>query len=348
MSRVADEDGPAGPAEEAAEWCMRLADGDLVAEDWHTWKRWIAIPENRAAFEATARVWEGVGVAAGRPEVIHFRAQALVLMREAHNRRWTKRILRSWRRPMAVAASILVMVTASIFAFRAFPDVYATDIGERRVVNLGDGSRLTLDASSRIEVRLRGDRRDLRLTAGRARFDVAPDPLRPFSVAAGGKVVVAIGTSFSVEKLRNDLHVVLYKGRVDVLDDQRSIATQVGTQSQTSPITLTPGRQLIAHIEPRSAGSGTIVPIDTARSLSWESGQLNFVDEPLSSAVERINRYARTKLVISDPAIASYVINGVFAAGDTDAFVEAVATFLPVEVTRKSDEVVLRAGSGAE
>src|SRR3546814_14684556 len=44
------------------------------------------------------------------------------------------------------------------------------------------------------------------------------DPLRPFSVAAAGKIVVATGTEFSVELLGRETRVILYEGHVAVLN----------------------------------------------------------------------------------------------------------------------------------
>jgi transmembrane sensor len=84
-----------------------------------------------------------------------------------------------------------------------------------------------------------------------------------------------------------------------------------------------------------------ILPTDAPRSLSWEAGQLNFVNEPLSSAVERMNRYSKQKLVLGDAELATFGINGVFTAGDIDAFIEGVTTFFPVEVQRRSEQWVL-------
>src|SRR3546814_17339617 len=43
-------------------------------------------------------------------------------------------------------------------------------------------------------------------------------PLRPFSVAAAGKIVVATGTEFSVELLGRETRVILYEGHVAVLN----------------------------------------------------------------------------------------------------------------------------------
>jgi transmembrane sensor len=185
------------------------------------------------------------------------------------------------------------------------------------------------------------NRRDLHLMAGRAKFDVAKDPLRPFSVTAGNKMVVAIGTSFSVELVQRQMRVVLYEGQVAVL--QRAAATGLKpielSKSSVAPVELTPGRELLASIDRPDA---SLVAADVSRSLSWESGQLNFVNEPLESAVEQMNRYANEQIVIGDAGTAALHVNGVFNAGDTQAFVEAVSSFSPIEVNTEAGRLVLR------
>jgi transmembrane sensor len=100
---------------------------------------------------------------------------------------------------------------------------------------------------------------------------------------------------------------------------------------------LAPGQELIA---PVSLSQVQIAPLNSARSLSWTSGTLEFVDEPLAIAVERMNRYARNPVSIGDAAAAGVHVSGVFAAGDTRAFIEGITAVssLRVEV-RNGHEV---------
>src|SRR3546814_1646824 len=51
---------------------------------------------------------------------------------------------------------------------------------------------------------------------------------------------------------------------------------------------LTAGEQL--RVAPDSVP--VVAMVDVGRAVAWESGHLVFADEPLSSVVERINRYA--------------------------------------------------------
>jgi transmembrane sensor len=94
------------------------------------------------------------------------------------------------------------------------------------------------------------------------------------------------------------------------------------------------------------APSAQIVAVDPVRTLSWEGGQLVFLDEPLSSAVERVNRYSTDKLAIGDEVAGRVLISGVFTAGDTPAFVEGVTGVFPVKVRDDGGRQVLVSKGG--
>src|SRR3546814_6222189 len=82
---------------------------------------------------------------------------------------------------------------------------------------------VSLDAATKVNVRMKEAGRQVELLAGRAKFDVAKDPQRPFTVAAGDKLVVAVGTSFSVELIDGQVRVILYEGQVEVRDRNSAV-----------------------------------------------------------------------------------------------------------------------------
>jgi transmembrane sensor len=342
MSWRDDEELPAGRDEQAVAWCMRMAEGPLSSQEQSALDAWLAQPGHREAFAEAVAVWQGIERFSDQPELIHARSRALEDFRHANSRRWARQLSSGWRWSTGVAAAVLLGIFAAFYMLGDTSSVYETGIGERRVAVLEDGSKLSMDAATRIEVRFTDERRKLQLLSGRAKFDVAKDPLRPFSVTAAGKLVVAVGTSFSVERLQEQIRVVLYEGHVEVLEQTSAIAKPHPLRFDASVAanerTLLPGRELIASIEQPSA---KILPADIPRSLSWEAGQLNFVNEPLASAVERMNRYSKERLEMGDAQVAALSVNGVFTAGDIDAFIEGVTTFSPVEVVHRSGTRVL-------
>ncbi|MGV3480067.1 MAG: FecR family protein [Sphingobium sp.] len=342
MSLSVVETGRQARLEEAGTWCLRLSEGALSIDEQAAFDAWIdADPENLDAFERTVRVWQRFGAAATTPEFIEVRERALATYRRRNQARWSAPS-GSRRALWSIAACLVLAFVAGVLWLQSQPDIYRTAVGERRLVVLADGSRISLDAATRVDVRLEKDRRVLVLRQGRAKFDVARDPFRPFSVAAGDKTVVATGTSFSVELLRRQMHVVLYEGQVAVVEKAASGAGAVPVRLKgkggAADRLLRPGSELVVNM---SQPTASVAPTDLARSLSWEVGQLTFIDEPLYSAVERVNRYSTRKIELTDARAAKLEINGVFNTGDVDAFIVGVRETLPVRITPEGGTVAI-------
>jgi len=329
--------------EAALAWCLRVAEGELGASEREAFDAWLAADAgNPALFDEAVVLWGAVEDQAGSPEMVVLRGQALESARHANMRRWARARFFS-PRAMAVAATLLVAVLAGVWSF-GLPQSYRTGVGERQVVALADGSKLSLDADSLVTVRYSQSRRELVLKRGRARFTVAKNPLRPFTVTSAGRTVVAVGTEFSVERLGHQVRVILYEGKVSVLSQSSPIAAPrpipIGAAHRPAEIALKPGGELIMA---DTAPVADLEPADLSRSLSWEGGQLVFKNEPLSAAVERVNRYADRKIRIADPAAGNVLISGVFAAGDTEAFVDGVTAVFPVRAQQRNDTIVISA-----
>jgi transmembrane sensor len=342
MTPMDDDDTPLGYEEQAAEWCYRLADRHLTETEREAYDVWLrSDPRHQQVLDEMVAVWKNIDATADMPEFLALRAKALNAMEtNARERddRWTGSRRAGWYRGLAVAAAVMLMVGGSVWHLAAGPDVYTTGVGERQLVRLEDGSSVSLDASSQVTVAYTDGRRAIVLEHGRAKFDVAKDPLRPFAVTAGDKTVVATGTAFSVELLHNQMRVLLYEGQVAVLAQPTANMASAPAAAIGHVDQLRSGEELVASL---SSGLTKVVPAETERSLSWEAGRLDFVDEPLVSAVERINRYTDTPIVVGDAAAARYRVNGVFDAGDTQSFVSGLTSLFPISVKREDGKITL-------
>lgn len=321
--------------QEAAHWTVRLSESPSARDD-EEFLAWLAAdPDNRRAFHALSRTVDSVEQFAGAPEFLALRGAALADAQGRHSLTRTKTFLSS-HLTWVMALSLSFLVIAALVAWHLLgAGVLETRIGERRAFRLADGSHLLLDAATRVTVRYSTNRRLLLLDRGRAKFDVAKDALRPFTVQAGGRVIVATGTSFSVELIRNEVRVALFEGHVDVLPASALTEPPVrgAWGSDATPVVLNPGNELMAPA-PQTPSPERIAPIDSVRSLAWENGELSFEDEPLAVAIERINRYADRPVKIGDGAAANVRISGVFHAGDLEAFIDGVTTLFPVRAER--------------
>jgi transmembrane sensor len=315
---------------QAAAWRVRLTQTD--AASCPEFAAWLATdPRNVAAWKQVQEPWDLVGEHATAPEVIELRRAALAHAHAAGRSRWarSRRFVLAGR--IGVAAAILFIAISGLLFWQSVqPDVYSTRAGERRVVTLADGSRIALDSRSEVRVRYTENARELVLTSGQARFDVAHDALRPFSVSAGRHKVVATGTAFTVDLFASSLFVTLIEGHVVVLSDLVPSATRLPAPPR---LTLDAGERLV--LSPTAPPSVELVNID--RATAWENGEIIFENDQLASVVARVNRYARQPVTIADAATAELRISGVFHTGDVDGFVATLVSYLPVRAEIDAD-----------
>jgi transmembrane sensor len=231
--------------------------------------------------------------------------------------------------------AIAVIGAALIHLNLHSPTYYKTDIGERRIVALPDGSRISMDSDTRVGVTYQQTARSITLERGRSRFDVAHDASRPFTVTAGAQTVVAVGTSFDVERLQSTVLITLIQGQV-VIKSAPAAARTESTAPSEKPISLEAGQELVMarNFQP------TIVAADLQVARAWEAGRLLFRNELLGDAVARVNRYT-TQPIMIDPSIASIRFSGVFNAGDVGSFVSAVTSYFPVQASTTGTNGIL-------
>lgn len=209
---------------------------------------------------------------------------------------------------------------------------FETRVGEIHTLRLADGTTVTLDTDSAIEPVFSDRARVVRLTRGRARFDVAHDAGRPFMVEAGGRTIIDRGTLFDVVLGRDGVKVVLLRGAVEVRDRRSPIAGG-------APLArLVPGQVFsdapAAGVQQVSAAPGG--------ADQWVKGMLSFDGAPLEQVVAAANRYSDHKIRLGEPALAGLRVTGTFRATPTEALAAILAaTFnLRVEHSAQGDFIL--------
>ena len=326
---------------EASDWFVSLRAEEANVDTLARFQRWLeADPENAVAYRKISASWGAIAEHASAPEIMTGRRDALEDARRAARGRWRRRS--SGRFAWAAAAACIVAIAFVGFWLHTRAELYSTGVEERRTLTLDDGSVVTLDARSRIRVKYRENGRLITLQEGQARFDVAKDPRRPFLVEAGNETIVALGTKFNVELLARNVLVTMIEGQVAVTDRNATSfppgnGAVRGQGGEThSVVELTAGEAL--HV--RQDGKATrLAEVDLARVTAWQDGKMFFDNEPLSTAAERVNRYAREQIQV-DPSAVDVSISGVFNTGDSNAFIEAVTAYFPVEAERAEGSTV--------
>lgn len=309
--------------QEAASWFARLGQKRVSTADIHAFFEWRKDPDNARAYERVEKAWNTSRALAEDPDIAALTAEALG---QAPPRvRARHMVSRLWKPIAAGALAFSALGLVTVWALDR-PHSYATSVGEQRTLRLADGSRVILDTDSKLEVRLRANRRSVTLVSGQAFFNVEGDPARPFVVTAGETTVTAVGTRFDVRRLGQGARVTLVEGRVDV-----------GTSSVLKPAwSLTPGQQVVT-----ARHSPEVRSVDAARETSWTTGRLVFAATPIREAVAEVSRYSDRRIELKDAGIAQIPVSGAFDTGDTDAFIAALSDLYGVTATRGSDGVII-------
>ncbi|MDF0541375.1 FecR domain-containing protein [Sphingobium sp. H39-3-25] len=208
----------------------------------------------------------------------------------------------------ALAASVTGVVAVGS-AWRLFSQRHSTGHAERALAQLADGSAITMNGETTLDVDLRANKRLIRMVRGEALFDVAKDPDRPFIIDLDGAKIEVLGTKFNVRKRQNGVELSVTEGLVSVSSGQDFIKVPAGS---TAIIRLGTSAMAVA------------APSVVQQRVAWTEGFLEFDNEPLDEVLDEFNRYRRAPIMIGDPRIASTMITGRFGLNESNEFVSAL------------------------
>jgi transmembrane sensor len=325
---------------EASVWIAKLHGDSRGRALENGLRRWLLEdPDNARAFELATEVWE---------DAVNLRRLVPLGRSEREQSRWR------WR-PMLVAASCAMLLVIAGVVWLQYWGVISTAVGEQRQLVLEDGTRVFLNTDTRIAVKYDERARRVELRRGEALFNVAKRSDWPFIVVVGDRQVRALGTSFVVRKDAERMAVTLVEGSVlvtpapsagndaapaiiktpDAISQTPSVP--VAVQSDHGQFKLTPGQRLtFSNDAPTRLDTPSV-----ERTTAWRRGQVILDDTPLRAAAAEMNRYNETKLVVQEPEAAALLINGLFQAGDSTHFANAVAQAYGLTIIQRGDEIVL-------
>ncbi|HRE82443.1 MAG TPA: FecR domain-containing protein [Opitutaceae bacterium] len=216
---------------------------------------------------------------------------------------------------------------------------------------LPDGSVVELNAGAEVAHAFTESVRQVTLIRGEAHFRVAKNPLRPFVVNAGGVLVRAVGTAFSVNVDAGGVEVLVTEGKVAV---EKNDASALGNSPPLLPAapnsTLVPllsagGRALIPSRE-APLEVGTLPVAELNKRLAWRVPQLEFSRTPLAEVVELVNTHSGKALQLSlDPAspeLADIQLSGFLGADNIDGLIRLLQTNFAVQADITGEAIILR------
>jgi len=238
--------------------------------------------------------------------------------------------------PIAIrSAGACIVIAAVGFAAASYyqnslEETYATPVGGREVITLGDGSHVELNTDTVLHARVHANRRTIELVRGEAFFQIRHDSAHPFVVIAGDQHITDLGTKFIVRDDSGKVEVTLVEGRARV---------DSANAGRAHSAVLMPGDVAVATTGGISITRRTAQ--DMANQLGWRNGVLIFRYTTLADAAAQFNRYNSKKLVIADSASARLTIVGTFPVDDVAAFTDVVQDIMRLRVSDRGDEIVI-------
>lgn len=325
--------------------------GELSAARQRELLAWLAEhPDHQARFDDFAAIWAQTPPPALAPPDVDMpaawsRLDERLFGPAATPARPPLRARRGPRWPAWVAAAAAVVFLLGVgwwwwsdsrpAAGIAFVET-VTAADEKRELLLPDGSRVWLNADSRLRYAVAFTERNVELS-GEAFFDVVRDSLRPFRVKTPETVTTVLGTSFNV--------------RAYPAEPAVSVTVKTGTVALT-PIAQPEERVQIAVGETavyQRREAAIVRPVTASDNLdAWRRGRLEFTGEPLRTAIPAIERFFGLTVIVDNERILHCRIHGDYYPGELNGLVEALPFMLTgLEVEQRGDTLRLT-GAGCD
>ncbi|QLF93496.1 FecR domain-containing protein [Pseudomonas sp. ABC1] len=193
-----------------------------------------------------------------------------------------------------------------------------TRTGERRSLVLSDGTRLTLNTASAVDIRFDAGQRLLVLRAGEILVETGKDP-RPFKVRSAHGEMRALGTRFSVRQFAD--HTAL---------DVQQHAVAVRNAPDAAEVRVDAGMGLDFADGPLPAPR-----LSDPSHGAWSQGRLVIDDWRLDRVLAELQRYRPGFIECADE-VAGLRLSGAYPLDDTDRALAAIVQALPVRVEMRT------------
>lgn len=228
----------------------------------------------------------------------------------------------------AIAAGVAALLLPMVLPHSAQPYEFHTKVGERRTVQLADGTRIEMSGDTRLGL----DHANMRvasLESGEAVFHVRHDARDPFTLRSGALTVRDVGTVFDVIRAGPQLDVAVAEGSVMF-------------EPKGDAILLKPGQKLTAREDNHSVTLSSVAPDLVG---SWRDGRLSFAGEPLSSVFDSLHRAygVQVKLEGDLPTRPFTGMVAVTGAGEKD--IPHLAALIGATWRRSGDQWILAPGA---
>lgn len=202
--------------------------------------------------------------------------------------------------------------------------------GEKLIVLLPDGSRVWLNADSKLVYpeQFTGKERQVSLV-GEAYFEVKKNPDNPFMVQADEMKIKVTGTSFNVSAYPSDKKITT------TLDEGKIMIGHYGSKSPLYE--MRPGQTAVYE---KGSSLCKIRANEYYKDASgWKENRLVFRNTPLEEVLAVLSRQFDVNFDIRGTKITTFTYNFVCKANDLGNILETMASITPIKFNKISEDI---------
>jgi transmembrane sensor len=231
---------------------------------------------------------------------------------------------------LRIAAAIVLVAVSGFIVNYLISDHSIVIETAKEEITLPDGSRVTLNANSRISFASEFNTATREVTLeGEAFFDVTRNPQKPFIINAREAKVEVLGTSFNVRayQAQENLEVVVQTGtvKVSVAEVQKEVMLQAGDRGVFARANMSLVQTTNADIN----------------FLAWKTQQIIFMETDLRTVVETLNRTYQANIRIAADIPTTCAVTVTFDKQSLEAVLNVLKTTLNLTLQNESGGVVI-------
>ena len=300
--------------DEAADWLLRLRDGDADPTAFEQWR--ASGPEHARAWARAERLLGKLGTVPP--------ALALPTLDRTGGKGRRAAMAKVGKLTLLLGLLPTAWLTQRQLERQGLFAEYRTAAGERRELQLADGTQLTLNTATAVDLRFEHDSRLILLRAGEILVTTGRDApaTQPLQVITRHGTASPLGTRFGVRQDDDQTRVTVFTGRVRIAParaDNAAYVLESGQQASFGEYAATP---------PQAADDN---------ASAWARGMLLADDMLLGELAAELSRYRQGLIHCADD-LADWRISGAFPVGDiaaTERSLAMLAATHPLDVRQR-------------
>lgn len=312
----------------AVRWYMRMREAAPDAPERTTFEVWLMTDRrHQAAYQMVESTMEDFSSTERLKALSSAMSQKQYFEQSARRKKLSK--LGSGLAVMLLCVGLGFFGRSQYVQWQALPlstQVHTTSVAQLSKQTLADGSVITANANTTMEIVYYRHQRLIKLSRGEAIFEVTKDAQRPFVVETPQAKVTVLGTRFAVNQLSKKVRISVDHGSV-----------QVGRSDGSTP-TLILHNGEVAEIEPNSTPHK--VNRQASDSFSFISGRIVFDRADMFEVADTLSRY-RNPPVHAAFAAETPKVNAVLKISELERFISTLPQSVPVTVKPKQDALVI-------